>query len=57
MLEATAQSAVSAATLGNIVEIPEAGIKKLDNVMKIRNLPMPGLKGVNKSLVDLYKRG
>jgi L-fuculose-phosphate aldolase len=56
MLETTAQSAVTAATLGNIVEIPEEGLRKLERVMKTRNLPMPGLEGVNKSLVELYKQ-
>jgi L-fuculose-phosphate aldolase len=56
MLETAAQSAVTAATLGKIVEIPEEGLRKLENVMKTRNLPIPGLPGVNKSLVDLYKK-
>lgn len=55
MLEATAESVKIAADLGNVVEIPEEELKKLDEVIKARSLPMPGAPGVNKSLVELYK--
>lgn len=54
MIEATALSTIGALTIGNIVEVPKNEIEKLDNVIKTRNLPMPGLPGVNKSLIDLY---
>lgn len=54
MLEATAKSVVAALNAGKINEIPARGVKKLENVMKTRNLPLPGLPGYNKNLVDLY---
>jgi hypothetical protein len=54
MMEAAALSILTASMLGNLNEISEEGIRKLDTVLKTRNLPLPGAPGINKSLVDLY---
>ena len=54
MLEAAAMSIQVAVSLGKIEEISVEGLKKLDKVIKVRNLPMPGLPGMHASLVDAY---
>lgn len=54
MMEAAALSILTASMLGDLKEISEKGIRKLDTVLKIRNLPLPGAPGVNSSLADLY---
>ncbi len=55
MVEATAISIMTAKILGKINILTKQDVKNLDNVMKTRNLPLPGgPKGNNKSLVDIY---
>jgi len=55
MTEATAWSAYMAHMLGNVNELTYEDVKNLDNIMKTRNLPLPGgPKGNNKSLTDIY---
>ena len=40
--------------LGNAKPIPQADVKNLENVIKIRNMSMPGLPGVVKNLTDIF---
>jgi len=54
MMEATADSISTALMVGEIHEISKEELLRLENVMKIRNLPLPGLPGVNHSLLDIY---
>lgn len=55
MMEAAAKSIIVAKLLGNMQTIPYDEVMKLENVIKIRELPMPGLAGVVDSLSDIYK--
>ena len=52
--EALAVSVQKAAVLGKVCELTRQDVLNLDNTLKSRNLPIPGAKGKNKSLVDLY---
>ena len=55
MVENTAISIITAKTMGKVNELSKEDVKNLDNVMKTRNLPLPGgPKGENNSLVDLF---
>ncbi|MCK5128634.1 MAG: class II aldolase/adducin family protein [Clostridiales bacterium] len=54
MLEALAQSVVVALACGKVEEIPKDEVKKLENTIISRGLPLPGLPGYNKSLCTLY---
>ena len=54
LLEMTAVSLTAAAPLGEMKEISREDVGRLDNIMEKRGLPMFGLPGVNRSLVDLY---
>ncbi len=54
MMEAAGKSILVAKTLGNPKSIPAADVKNLENVIRIRNMPMPGLPGVVKSLTDIF---
>ena len=56
MLEVTAQSAIIASSLGKVVELSDQEISDLENVMRIRNLPMPGKPGMVKNLLELYRK-
>lgn len=53
-LEATSISILQALNIGDIKQISKGDVKRLDNVMATRKLPLFGLPGVNKSLVDVY---
>ncbi len=53
MMEAMAQSICVAKILGNANEIPTEYVRDLDNVIRIRNLKMPG--SGEGSLEELYK--
>ena len=53
-LETTSISILQALNIGDIKEISKEDVKRLDNVMATRELPLFGLPGVNKSLVDVY---
>ena len=54
MMEAAAKSILIAKMLGNPKPIPPSDVKNLENVIRIRNLPMPGLPGVVKGLNDIF---
>lgn len=54
ILESTSISILHALSVGKVKEISKKEVKKLENTMKTRKLPMFGAPGVNKSLVDLY---
>ena len=54
LLEMTAQSAVSAISMGGIKELSREAVRDLGNTLKVRNLPLVGAPGVNKSLEELY---
>jgi len=53
-LETTSISILQALNIGDIKEISKGDVKRLDNVMAKRELPLFGVPGVNKSLVDVY---
>lgn len=55
MMEAAAQSILVAVQLCGAKEIAKNEIQNLDRVIKIRSLPMPGLPGKVKTLLDIYK--
>lgn len=55
MMEAAAKSIVVAQILGNPKSIPMKDVCELEEVIRVRNLPMPGLKGAVNSLEDIYK--
>ena len=57
LLEATACSLVAALQCGDINELDRTAVAELDEVMRIRNLPLFGAPGLNRSLVDLYFAG
>jgi len=54
ILEVTSQSLLAALAVGDIREISREDVQNLDNTMRTRNLPMFGIPGANRSLVDLY---
>jgi L-fuculose-phosphate aldolase len=54
MMEAAGKSILVAKMLGNPKPIPAADVKNLENVIRIRNMPMPGLPGVVKTLTDIF---
>ena len=53
-LETASISILQALNIGDIKEISKGDVEKLDNVMVKRELPLFGVPGVNKSLVDVY---
>jgi len=55
MMENAAKSIIVANLLGGAKPIPREEVLKLENVIKIRELPLPGLRGVVDSLGDVYK--
>jgi len=55
MMEAAGQSILIANLLGGAKAIPCNEVLKLENVIRIRELPLPGLRGVVNSLGDAYK--
>lgn len=55
LLEETAYSILMALASGNeLKEVDREGVRRLENVMKARGLPLFGAPGVNKSLVDMF---
>lgn len=54
MMEAAARSIIVSKILGNPKPIPVKDVKRLENVLKVRNMPMPGLPGVVKNLTDVF---
>ena len=55
MMEAAGKSMLVAQVLGNPKTIPMEDVKNLENVIKIRNMPMPGLPGAVGSLTEIFK--
>lgn len=54
MMEAAGKSIIVSKLLGNPKPIPPKDVKNLENVIKIRNMPMPGLPGVVTSLNEVF---
>lgn len=54
MQENAAISIVVSKILGNPKTIPTPRVDELENVIKQREIPMPGLKGVVKTLSDIF---
>lgn len=54
ILEMTSMSLVSALSFGEVKEISREDMEGLENVRVTRKLPLPGLPGEHKSLIDLY---
>jgi L-fuculose-phosphate aldolase len=54
LLEMTSVSLTAALAMGPVKEIPRDGVERLDNIMKVRELPYFGAPGVNQSLIDVY---
>lgn len=54
MMEAMGQSLVVARTMGKLKPLTKAQIDELSEVIRIRNLPMPGLPGAVEKLSDIY---
>ena len=54
MMEACGKSIIVAKILGNPKPIPVEDVKNLENVIKVRNMPMPGLPGVVEKLTDIF---
>lgn len=55
MMEATARSIIVAKILGNAKPIPPADVERLENVIRVRNIPMPGKPGAVKHLNEIFK--
>lgn len=53
-LEATAHSVILAIQAGGIKELDREAVRRLGNVMRTRNLPLPGKPGAVHSLEELY---
>ncbi len=54
MMEAAGKSIIVANMLGNPKTIHPKDVKNLENVIKIRNMPMPGLPGAVQNLTDIF---
>jgi L-fuculose-phosphate aldolase len=54
LLEASARSILMALSIGEVKELDRKAVENLDNTMRTRSLPLFGLPGSAKSLVDLY---
>jgi len=55
MMESAAQSILTAMALGNLKAIPAEDVERLENVIRVRNMPMPGLPGAVSSLKEIFK--
>jgi len=53
-LEIASISIIHAFSMGGVKQLSKDDVKKLDNVMATRKLPLFGLPGINKSLIDVY---
>lgn len=56
MMEAAAKSILVARLLGGARELPPEEVDKLENVIRIRELPLPGARGAIDSLAEAYGR-
>ena len=55
MMEAQGKSMLAAKLLGNLKTLRREDVDKLEtDVMRVRNMPMPGLPGAVKKLSDIY---
>ncbi len=54
LLEMSAMSICTALSMGEVKELSPEDVANLDRVMKTRSVPLFGVPGVNKSLMDLY---
>lgn len=54
LLECAARSIAMAMAIGGIRELDRDAVRDLEQVMRMRQLPLPGLPGRNLSLIDLY---
>jgi L-fuculose-phosphate aldolase len=54
LLEMTSVHIHDAMLHGDIKEIPRANVKRMDNIMRTRNLPFMGASGVHDSLEQVY---
>ena len=54
LLECAANSIAMAMAMGGIHELDRKAVGDLEQVMRMRQLPLPGLPGRNRSLIDLY---
>lgn len=54
LLECAANSIALAMAMGGIHELDRQEVGDLEQVMRTRRLPLPGLPGRNHSLIDLY---
>ena len=54
LLEMTSASILAAIPLGPIKEISPADVADLDNILKIRNLPLFGAPGTYNSLTEIF---
>ncbi len=54
MMEAAGKSIIVSKILGNAKPIAAPDVANLDNVLRVRNMPMPGTPGVVKSLSDIF---
>jgi hypothetical protein len=54
MLESMAYAILVGLRVGKINEIPKEEIDKLDEIMRERNLPIPGAPGIVKHLRDIF---
>lgn len=54
MMECMAKSMVTALQLGNLKSLTPENVRDMDEVIRVRNLPMPGAKGQFRSASELY---
>jgi L-fuculose-phosphate aldolase len=54
LLEGSSQSMAIAMAAGKLKELDRKAIEGLSNVMSVRNLPLFGAPGVNKTLLEMY---
>lgn len=54
LLESTADSLLKASAAGSLKELSRKAVRDLSEIMRIRNLPLFGAPGVNKTLESLY---
>ncbi|MGI6237903.1 MAG: class II aldolase/adducin family protein [Candidatus Excrementavichristensenella sp.] len=55
MMEATARSLAYAAVLGGAKTLSRQDVADLEEVLRVRNLPMPGLPGAVEHLADIFE--
>lgn len=54
LLESSADSMLKAIAVGDLKELSKEAVTNLGNVMRTRNLPLPGAPGVNVTLESIY---